>query len=250
MNARIPPGQRVYAIGDIHGRFDLLEALHAKIVEDASGASDFVKTIVYLGDYVDRGSQVYEVIDTLANEPEDDWLRVFLRGNHEDMMLGFLAGSFPFGSWLLNGGDATLMGYDVDIPAMTWASALAFRDADNDESDETGIRAVLAAKLPPRHAVFLQGLTLQHRCGDYVFVHAGIRPGMPLEYQDSQDLIWIRENFLLSEVDHGAIVVHGHTIFDDVDFRPNRIGVDTGAWRSNCLSCIVLEEDEVRIIQT
>lgn len=250
MNARIPSGQRVYAIGDIHGCFDLLESLHTKIVEDAGDASDFDKTIVYLGDYVDRGSQVYEVIDKLAREPEDDWRRVFLRGNHEDMMLGFLAGSFPFGSWLLNGGDATLVGYDVDIPAMTWASALAFHEVDTDDSEASEIRAVLAATLPPLHTVFLQGLTLQHRCGDYVFVHAGIRPGVSLEDQDSQDLIWIRETFLLSEVDHGAIVVHGHTISDDVDFRPNRIGIDTGAWRSNCLSCIVLEDDEVRIIQT
>tara|TARA_B100000686_G_scaffold345603_1_gene430522 strand:- start:348 stop:1100 length:753 start_codon:yes stop_codon:yes gene_type:complete len=250
MNARIPSGQRVYAIGDIHGRFDLLEVLHTKIVEDAGDASDFAKTIVYLGDYVDRGSRVYEVIETLASEPEDDWLRVFLRGNHEYMMLGFLAGSYPFGSWLLNGGDATLVSYGVDISAMMWASALSVHEVDVDESEEAKIRAVFAAKLPPPHAGFLQDLTLQHRCGDYVFVHAGIRPGVPLEDQDSQDLIWIRETFLLSEVDYGAIVVHGHTISDHVDFRPNRIGIDTGAWRSNCLSCIVLEEDEVRIIQT
>ena len=250
MNARIPPGQRVYAIGDIHGRYDLLEALHTAIAEDANGASDLAKTIIYLGDYIDRGSQVYEVVDALASGTDDRWARICLKGNHEDMMLGFIAGTYPFGPWLTNGGGATLVAYDVDIPAMTWASASGFGEAGTDGAEEAEIRAAFAAKLPPSHTAFLEALPLHHRCGDYLFVHAGIRPGLPLEDQDPQDLIWIRESFLRSDADHGAVVVHGHTIFDDVDIRPNRIGVDTGAWRSDRLSCIVLEEDKVRVIQT
>ena len=154
-------------------------------------------------------------------------------------MLGFLAGSFPFDSWLLNGGDATLVNYGVDIPTRNWASARALHEVDIDESEKVGIRAVLAARSDAPTSL-----------RDYVFLHAGIHPGIPPKDQDSQGLIWIHETFLLSEVDHGPIVMHGHTIFDDVDFQFNRIGIDTGAWRSNCLSCIVLEEDEVRIIQT
>lgn len=251
MSAVIPPGQRVYAIGDIHGRFDLLEPLHDAISEDASNAPDLDKSIIYLGDYVDRGSQVYEVVDALASGAPPGLTKVYLRGNHEDMMLGFLDNTFPFGTWLVNGGDATLVGYDVDIPPLTWANALAFGEIDVNEHEEADVRTALADKLPAKHRRFLEdGLTLHHRCGDYIFVHAGMRPDIPLEQQDPQDLIWIREKFLNSTSDHGGVVVHGHSIFDEVDINPNRIGVDTGAWRSGHLSCLVLEGDDLRIIQT
>ena len=250
MSATIPSGQRVYAIGDIHGRFDLLDALHGSISEDASESPGLENTIIYLGDYIDRGSQVYEVVDTLASGAPAGLNKIYLKGNHEDMMRGFLSGTFPFGTWLVNGGDATLVGYDVDIPNLTWANALAFGEIDVDEREEAEIRATLADKLPETHANFLDRLILYHRCGDYIFVHAGVRPGVPLEQQDPEDLIWIREKFLRSKKDHGGVVVHGHSIFDDVDIRPNRIGVDTGAWRTGCLSCLVLEGNDLRIIQT
>ena len=248
MSARIPPGQRVYAVGDIHGRYDLLETLHAAIAADAGDASALAKTIVYLGDYVDRGGQVYEVIDALASGAADGWDRVCLKGNHEDMMLGFLAGTHPLDVWLMNGGDATLAAYGADLADAGRTRAWAFAAGAGGPAEEAG--ATLAAALPPTHAAFLDALPLHHRCGDYLFVHAGIRPGLPLEEQDPQDLMWIRETFLGSDADHGAVVVHGHTIFNEVDIRPNRIGVDTGAWRSGRLSCIVLEGDEVRVIQT
>jgi serine/threonine protein phosphatase 1 len=250
MSATIPPCQRVYAIGDIHGRFDLLEALHNAISEDVSQAPDLDKTVVYLGDYIDRGSQVYEVVDALASNALEGVRKIHLKGNHEDMMGGFLANTFPFGTWLVNGGDATLVGYDIDIPPLTWASALAFGEIDVNETEEAEIRAALADKLPVAHAEFLDRLILYHRCGDYIFVHAGVRPGVPLEQQDPEDLIWIREKFFRSKADHGGVVVHGHSIFDDVDIQPNRIGVDTGAWRSDRLSCLVLEGEDLRIIQT
>lgn len=251
MSAAIPPGQRVYAIGDIHGRFDLLAPLHDAIIDDASAAPDLKKTIIYLGDYVDRGSQVYEVVDALASGGPPGLNTIYLRGNHEDMMLGFLAGTQPFGPWLANGGDATLIGYDVDIPPMTSANILAFGEIDVDEREEADIRAALADKLPETHRHFFeQRLTLYHRCGGYIFVHAGLRPDIPLEEQDHNDLIWIRDTFLRSKSDHGGVVVHGHSIFDDVDINANRIGVDTGAWRTGRLSCLVLEDDDLRIIQT
>ena len=250
MSATIPPGQRVYAIGDIHGRFDLLEALHDAISEDVAQAPDLDQTIVYLGDYIDRGSQVYEVVDALANDLPKGLRKVHLKGNHEDMMQGFLASTFPFGTWLVNGGDATLVGYDIDISPLTWANALAFGEIDVNQAEEDEIRAALADKLPVAHTEFLERLVLHHRCGDYIFVHAGIRPGVPLEQQDPEDIIWIREKFIRSNADHGGVVVHGHSIFDDVDIQSNRIGVDTGAWRSGRLSCLVLEGDDLRIIQT
>ncbi|MDA0260888.1 MAG: metallophosphoesterase [Proteobacteria bacterium] len=250
MAAMIPPGQRVYAIGDIHGRFDLLEALHGAICEDAAAVPNLDKTIIYLGDYIDRGSQVYEVVDALASDVLPGLSKICLKGNHEDMILGFLASTFPFGMWLVNGGDATLVGYDVDIPPLMSASALAFGEIDSDENEEAKIRANLAGKIPPAHIEFYNALTLYHRCGDYIFVHAGVRPGIPVERQDPQDLLWIRDTFIRSDADHGGVVVHGHSIFDDVDIKANRIGVDTGAWRSECLSCVVLEGEDLRIIQT
>ena len=251
MSAAIPPGQRVYAIGDIHGRFDLLAPLHDAISEDASSAPNLDKTIVYLGDYVDRGPQVYEVVEALASGGPSGLKTIYLRGNHEDMLIGFLGGTFPFGMWLANGGDATLMGYDVDIPPMMWANVLAFGEVDVDESEAAEVRTAFTDKLPATHKEFLeQRLTLHHRCGDYIFVHAGMRPDIPLDQQDPNDLIWIRETFLRSASDHGGVVVHGHSIFDDVDINANRIGVDTGAWRTGCLSCVVLEDDDIRITQT
>ena len=251
MSAAIPPGQRVYAIGDIHGRYDLLEALHGAISEDASKAPDLHKTIIYLGDYVDRGSQVYEVVEMLANGFPPGLQKIFLRGNHEDMMLGFLAKTFPFGAWLANGANATLEGYDVHISTFTEPKALAFGEIGVNDDEVADIRAALADKLPTKHRRFLEGaLKPYHRCGDYIFVHAGVKPDVPFEQQHPYDLIWIREEFLDSTSDHGGVIVHGHSVFDDVDINPNRIGVDTGAWRSNCLSCLVIEHDELRIIQT
>jgi serine/threonine protein phosphatase 1 len=238
--ARLPPGLRVYAIGDIHGRADLLDVLHAKIEDDLRSAPE--KTaIVYLGDYIDRGSDSHGVVERLTR-PRFTGARfpgietVTLLGNHEDMLLQFLDAPYGASLWLSNGGDATLSSYKVKVPA---------------SFDELLLtqRALLGA-MPRHHKQFLLGLPAQVQYGDYLFVHAGIKPGLPLDRQSREQMIWIRDVFLDSEADHGLVVVHGHTIVHEVEWRPNRIGVDTGAYTTGRLTALVLEGAERRLIQT
>ena len=236
--ARVPPGRRVYAIGDIHGRSDLLADIHRRIAEDAAGAKTETLSVVYLGDYVDRGPFSFEVIDLLLNEPLEGFEHVYLKGNHEDMMLGFLTGP-PNEAWLFNGGDATLRSYGIEL---AWSMA--------DSNGLEMLRRSLQRALPQEHLRFLNRLTLHSRIGDYLFVHAGIRPGLPLDQQRPADLVWIRDRFLASDDDFGMRVVHGHSITAKPDLRHNRIGIDTGAFFSNKLTCLVLEKDDVRFLQT
>lgn len=233
--ARLPPGLRVYAIGDIHGRADLLDQLHDLIEADLSTAPE--KTvIVYLGDYVDRGADSYGVIERLCRPRFSGVETVTLLGNHEDMLLQFLDAPYGASLWLTNGGDATLRSYKVRIPASF------------DELLMTQ-RALLGA-MPRHHKQFLMALPEQAQFGDYLFVHAGIKPGLPLDRQSREHMIWIRDLFLDSEIDHGMMVVHGHTIVHEVEWRPNRIGVDTGAYTTGRLTALVLEGAERRLLQT
>ncbi len=226
----------LYAIGDIHGRADLLREMHRRIAADAAAHPAADKMIVYLGDYVDRGPDSRGVIDILLDAPLDGFRTVFLKGNHEAFMLAFLDGDLDAGrGWLFNGGDAALGSYDVP-----------FRYSHGLEQT----RADLAAALPASHRAFLDTLQLHHSAGDYLFVHAGIRPGVALADQDAHDLLWIREEFLDSTADHGRIVVHGHSIERAPVFRPNRIGIDTGAYATGRLTCLVLNGTERAIIQT
>lgn len=233
-----PLDTRVYVIGDIHGRVDLLRALHAQILSDSASAPA-VRRVVYLGDYVDRGESSSQVIDLLLDEPLAGFDAIHLSGNHEEMMLGFLGDAALGPMWLHNGGDATLFSYGVGI-------------ASGSNADERAIvmQNALRKRLPERHLAFLRGLRPYHVEGDYLFVHAGIRPGVPLERQNSEDLLWIREEFLYSREDHGHCVVHGHTIVSEPEFRPNRIGIDTGAFFSNRLTCLVLEGAGQRTLRT
>ena len=236
--ACVPPGCRVYAIGDIHGRADLLADLHRRIAEDA-GASQAVKRIaVYLGDYVDRGHSSFEVIDMLLNEPLKGFESVHLKGNHEAMMLEFIDGT-PNPNWLVNGGDATLQSYGIE---MAWAIADAY--------GLERIRDLLQDSVPSTHLAFLRSLQLHMIVGDYLFVHAGIRPGLPLDKQRAADFIWIRDRFLASHDDFGMRVVHGHSITAKPEVRANRIGIDTGAFFSNRLTCAILEDRDVRFLNT
>lgn len=233
--ARLPPGLRVYAIGDIHGRADLLDQLHDRIEADLATAPE--KTvIVYLGDYVDRGPDSHGVIERLTRPRFPGIETVALLGNHEDMLLQFLDAPYGASLWLSNGGDATLGSYRVKIPA---------------SFDELLLtqRALLGA-MPRHHKQFLLGLPEQAQYGDYLFVHAGIKPGLPLDRQSREQKIWIRDVFLSSETDHGLIVVHGHTIVHEVEWRPNRIGVDTGAYTTGRLTALVLEGAGRRLLQT
>lgn len=237
-NARVPPGRRVYAIGDVHGRADLLRALHALILEDAANAPP-EKTVIYLGDYVDRGLHSREVLDLVVDAPLPGFAQVALRGNHEAMMLDFLERAENGPPWLWNGGAATLLSYGVALPSAT-----------QDPAALEAAREAFAAALPARHLEFLRGLRLSHVEGDYAFVHAGIRPGLPLEMQAADDLLWIRGEFLRSTLDHGHVVVHGHTIVREVEMRPNRIGLDTGAYATGRLTALVLEDNRRWLLST
>lgn len=227
-------GTRVYAIGDIHGRLDLLMTLREQIADDARAAGAADNVLVYLGDYVDRGPDSRGVLDALIGAPLPGFRTIHLKGNHEVLLLAFLAEPERAAKvWLHNGGEETLASYGIS----TRGSA-----------DE--VRAAFAAALPPPHLTFLQGLALHHVEGGYLFVHAGIRPGVPLERQVEEDLLWIRGPFLNSTADHGHLVVHGHTPADEPAIRPNRIGIDTWAYATGTLSCLVLWDAERRILRT
>ena len=234
-----PPGSRIYAIGDIHGRADLLRQLHRLIHEDAYRRQAPRNVVVYLGDYVDRGDESRAVIDLLLDERLPSFESIHIKGNHEESMLRFLEDTAVGPPWLFYGGGQTLASYGVRPPEMP----LNARDLLRAQSE-------LAERLPPRHRRFLVDLSLSHSEGDYFFAHAGVRPGVPLDQQTAQDLLWIRDDFLLSEANFGKIVVHGHTIVPRPDVRPNRIGIDTGAFASGHLTCLILEGSQLGFLQT
>lgn len=223
----VPADRRVYAIGDIHGRVDLLDALHARIAEDAQDHPDDTKVIVYLGDYIDRGLDSKAVIDRLIDKPLDGFEHYCLMGNHEAVMLQFLEEPAIGSDWVEFGGRSTLLSYGVGLKG---TSSDAFVEAQEN----------LIAALPPAHGKFLQDLALTHTEGDYFFVHAGIRPGVPIENQRERDLLWIREPFLSSRAWHEKVVVHGHTIRGTPEVTDRRIGIDTAAYATGVLTCLVL----------
>ena len=235
-SASIPAGLRVYAIGDIHGRLDLLSRLHQMILEDAGSAAGD-RTLVYLGDYVDRGPESAGVVELLSKETLPGFSAIHLMGNHEDFMLRFLDDNSSGNAWFANGGVATLRSYGVKFDYAELLSPGRLQDK-------------LSRNLPARHLDFLRALTLSHVIGDYLFVHAGIRPAVAMELQTPADLLWIRGDFLNSTADHGRIVVHGHTITDAPEIRENRIGIDTGAFATERLTCLVLEGASQRFLHT
>lgn len=237
--ARLPDGEVIYAIGDIHGRDDLLAGLHDAIAEELSAETQHPRqaTVVYLGDYVDRGRDSRAVIDRLLDSPVPGAKSIFLKGNHEDAMLRFLAGQESGESWLTIGGGATARSYGVSL-----------KSANGGAVPPAAIRAQLAEAIPGRHLRFLQSLALTHEAGDYLFVHAGVRPGLPFEDQSPRDLLWIRSEFLSSKLNHGKIVVHGHSSGGNTVVKRNRICVDTAAYATDCLSCVVLEGKKRRFI--
>lgn len=233
------PGTRLYAIGDVHGRLDLLTALQEMIARDAAAAGAERNLVVYLGDYIDRGPDSRGVIDRLIDAPLAGFESVTLRGNHEQVLLDFLEDPMAGLHWLAFGGLETLASYGVAPPARPAAPA---------QLEEA--RQALAEALPARHRAFYQGLASHHVEGDFALVHAGIRPGIALDAQTLQDLLWIREPFLRSTAPLGKIVIHGHTITEAPDLRINRIGIDTGAYRTGRLTCIVLQDGARSFLQT
>jgi len=237
--AATPPDTRLYAIGDIHGRADLLRRLLATIAEDAADRPPAQQQLIYLGDYVDRGPQSQDVINIVLDEAPPGLEVMALRGNHEEMMQRFLDDTTVARTWMMNGGDATLGSYGVEAPSI-FAGTPIHRHA----------QMQFRTQLPLRHKEFLAALLDSYTAGDYLFVHAGVRPGVPLAQQRAEDLLWIRDEFLNSRADFGKVVVHGHSIEREPVMRPNRIGIDTGAYASDRLTCLVLEGTERRFLQT
>jgi serine/threonine protein phosphatase 1 len=235
---RVPAGTRVYAVGDVHGRADLLREINQLIHEDAFLRQAPRNVVVYLGDYIDRGPHSDEVIDTLLDRPLPGFERVHLIGNHEDSLLRFLSDAQIGPAWLEYGGAATCHSYGVRPP-----DAASARDLLRAQEQ-------LRDKVPERHIRFMRALSPFHEEGDYFFAHAGVRPGVPLRSQVPEDLLWIRREFLDSTAEYGKIVVHGHTITDLPEVRRNRIGIDTGAFASGKLTCLVLEDENFSFIQT
>ncbi len=242
VGARVPDGMRVYCIGDIHGRADLLKALHRGIEADArqDRAGDGVRNVVvHVGDYVDRGLQSREVIDHLLADPLPGFEKIHLKGNHDEAMLQFLADADFGPTWFSFGGDATLLSYGVRM-----SPAKVGRERFED------MRQQFVANLPAEHLEFLQSLRMVWECGDYLFVHAGLRPGVELRQQTADDMMWIREEFLDSRYDFGRVVVHGHSVSEAPEIRSNRIGIDTGAYASDVLTCLILEGERRYFIST
>lgn len=234
--ARIPAGERVYAIGDVHGRLDLFDALAARIAEDAAGRPPARVHVVLLGDIVDRGPDSAAIVARcLALAARSDRF-VLLKGNHEATLAQALSGDIAAVShWLRVGGDATLASWGVDRQLML-------------DGDMPRLLREARARVTPRVVEQLGGLPLTHRIGDYLFVHAGIRPEVALADQQETDLLWIRQGFLESEADLPFVVVHGHTVTSEADVRRNRIGIDTGAYRTGILTALGLEGGERWIV--
>ena len=239
--ATTPDGAVIYAIGDIHGRCDLLAAIHREIARDARLRPAHRRVVIYLGDYISRGVDCRRVVDQVIEWRPDGFQIVTLRGNHEELLLRFLASDLKAGRhWLAFGGMDALAHYGVDFDESATADKRALTD----------LRKRLSGALPEAHARFLRSLNIRHREGGYLFVHAGILPGVALDAQSDRDLVWIRNRFLKSDDDHGAVIVHGHCISPTPEVRLNRIGIDTGAYKTGVLTCLVLDGAERAFLQT
>jgi serine/threonine protein phosphatase 1 len=233
--ALVPDGTRIYAVGDVHGRADLLEQLLLRIDADLkeNGAANAIQ--IFLGDYIDRGPQSKGVLEQLIRRGKSH-RTVCLKGNHETYLLDFLHNPAVLRPWGQYGGLTTLLSYGLK-PTLKGG-----------EEEQAYLAAELARVMPPSHLRFLESLPLSFACGDFFFVHAGIRPGAPLTRQREDDLLWIRDEFLCHEQPFEKVVIHGHTPVREPDVRENRINIDTGAYATGRLTCLVLERDEISFI--
>ena len=235
---KLPPGRRVYAIGDIHGRLDCLDRMLAMIVDDMSGHEPAETSLIYLGDYVDRGPDSCGVVDRVMQWSHPGLDIVALKGNHEEILLSAAANErSSLALFDRVGGRETMLSYGM-AP---------------DEYDHCSL-AELAARIgryvPQEHLTFLAGLQDHVTIGHYRFVHAGVRPGIAFDEQKASDLRWIRGEFLNHDGPHDGIIVHGHTVTSEPVIRANRIGIDTGAFASGVLTALVLDADGQRIMAT
>lgn len=234
----LPPGERIYAIGDIHGRLDLLRHLLDEIERDIAARGRARVRVVVLGDFIDRGPDSARIATIFAAQrPRAGF--IVLKGNHEATLVDGLRGDqVALDHWIDHGGDATLRSFGAS-------------EAEIFPCDPRTLTKTVRRIIPKPIATWLAKLPVMHRVGPYVFAHAGIRPGIPIDRQTADDLLWIRDAFIDSDADHGAIVVHGHTVFEGgVSLRPNRIGVDTGAYRTGRLSAVCLEGDSQWVLDT
>jgi serine/threonine protein phosphatase 1 len=228
---------RIYAIGDIHGRLDLLNELLARITSDIALRPTARPLYVFLGDYIDRGPSSRETIDRLIEHGKAHE-SVFLKGNHELIAIKCLSDRGLFDQWLRLGGLETLVSYGV--PAETLANGKQIAE----------LQSAFHSALPQAHFRFFRDLKNSFECGDFFFAHAGVKPNVELSRQKENDLLWIRGEFLTSKDDFGKIVVHGHTPAREIEVGPNRINIDTGAFATGRLSCLVLEGDDLSVIDT
>lgn len=234
----VPDGVRIYAVGDIHGEAALLDRLHAKIEADLDAAPVIDARLVYLGDYVDRGPDTPGVLDRLAAGALRGLPRVLLKGNHEQMMTAFLSGGDGAADWRRYGGNETLLSYRVDVGGLLGRGGVA------------QLAVALGEAMPRAHVDLLASLVPAHAIGDYFFCHAGIRPGVPLSQQTEQDLLWIRGSFVDAPGPFEKVIVHGHTPIEDVRLDGDRINIDTGAYATGRLTCLILEGSRRRLLST
>ncbi|MGE3711028.1 MAG: metallophosphoesterase family protein [Hyphomicrobiaceae bacterium] len=235
---QLPEGRRVYAVGDVHGCLPQLTALLARIGADCAARPASHVTLIFLGDYIDRGPDSAGVVETARARP--DWAQetITLKGNHEEMLERFFADSCSLAQWCQFGGLETLASYGLDPKEV--AAGQIFAHAK--------IHDAFMEAFPETHDEFFAGLQHSYSAGGYFFCHAGVRPGIPLERQRPNDLLWIREDFLHSTADFGRVVVHGHTRVKEPELLANRINVDTGAYSTGRLTCAVLEADRIDFI--
>ena len=232
------PGYRAYVVGDVHGRLDLLQDLLAKIHAELQLHPSAKTLLVFVGDLIDRGPSSAQVVERLRTYKREGVRTVFLLGNHEEVLLRILGGDASLiDKWRWFGGAECLQSYGTDAAQLDRAS--------DDEA-----LAIVRKAIPREHVRFIEGFSDSCAFGDYLFVHAGIRPGVGVEQQSQSDLRWIRDPFLNDDSDHGCIVVHGHTIADDVEHRVNRIGIDTGAYRSGILTALGIEGTDRWLVDT
>lgn len=231
----MPAGQRAYVVGDVHGRLDLFEQLIDAVEQDDRDAPPAETTVILLGDLVDRGPDSAGVIDRARRWKAARHVRI-LAGNHEEMFLESFTDINMLRHFLKHGGRETVLSYGVD--------QRLYNEASLEQLQE-----IMRRHVPDADRKFLESFEEYIILGDYAFVHAGINPGLPLEAQARHDMLWIRDPFLGFAGPHSHVIVHGHTIFEKVEERSNRIGIDTGAYRYGRLTALVLEGAERRYIQ-
>jgi serine/threonine protein phosphatase 1 len=233
----LPAGLRIYAVGDIHGRLDLLNELLARINTDIALRPIVRPVYVFLGDYIDRGSSSRETIDRLIDHGETSE-SVFLKGNHELIAIKCLSDRSLFDHWMRLGGLETLISYGMSPEILANGKKIV------------ELQSAFHSALPQTHFRFFRDLKSCFACGDFFFAHAGVNPNVELSRQKESDLLWIRGEFLSSTRDFGKIVIHGHTPTSQIEVGPNRINIDTGAFATGRLTCLVVEGESLSIIDT